>query len=86
MITYVTFIDWIFMIMAAISIFIFRKRMKEAERSYRVHLYPVIPLVFIIISTIFILNTLVGAPVQAGAGITLMILGLPMYYWFKRHR
>lgn len=85
-ITYVTFIDWIFMIMAAISIFIFRKRMKDAERSYRVHFYPIIPLVFIIISTIFILNTLVGAPIQAGAGITLMILGLPMYYWFKRHR
>lgn len=83
-ITYVTFIDWIFMIMAAISIFIFRMRMKDAERSYKVHLYPIVPLIFIIISTVFILNTLVGAPIQAGAGITLMILGLPMYYWFKR--
>ena len=83
-ITYVTFIDWIFMIMAAISIFIFRKRMKDAERSYKVHLYPIVPLIFIVISTVFILNTLVGAPLQAGAGIALMVLGLPVYFWFKR--
>ena len=83
-IIYVTFIDWIFMIMAAVSIFIFRKRMKDADRSYKVHLYPIIPLVFIIISSVFILNTLIGAPVQAGAGIILMILGLPVYYWFKK--
>lgn len=85
-ITYVTFIDWIFMIMAAISIFIFRSKLKDADRSYKVHLYPVIPLIFIIISSVFILNVLVGAPIQAGAGITLMILGLPMYWWFKRGR
>lgn len=85
-ITYVTFIDWIFMIMAAISIFIFRSRIKDAERSYKVHFYPIIPLIFIIISTLFILNTLVGAPIQAGAGIALMILGLPMYFRFKRRR
>lgn len=83
-ITYVTFIDWIFMIMAAISIFIFRRKLKDADRSYKVHMYPIIPLTFIIISTVFILNVLVGAPIQAGAGIILMILGLPMYWWFKR--
>jgi APA family basic amino acid/polyamine antiporter len=70
--------------MAAISIFIFRKRMKDAERSYKVHLYPIVPLIFILISTVFILNTLVGAPLQAGAGIALMVLGLPVYFWFKR--
>ena len=83
-ITYVTFIDWIFMIMAAVSIFIFRKRMNGAERTYKVPFYPIIPLIFIVISTVFILNTLVGAPIQAGAGIAFMLLGLPFYYWFKK--
>ncbi|HUR31679.1 MAG TPA: amino acid permease [Saprospiraceae bacterium] len=83
--TYVVFMDWIFMTMAAIGIFIFRKKPVPPETgTYRVPLYPVIPFIFIGISVWFLVSTLIGRPVQAIAGIILMGIGLPVYYYFKK--
>ncbi|MDQ3015131.1 MAG: amino acid permease [Bacteroidota bacterium] len=83
--TYVVFMDWIFMTMAAIGIFIFRKSKKEIPlATYKVPLYPIIPLIFIGISIWFLVSTLIGRPLQAIAGIILMGVGLPIYYFFKK--
>jgi APA family basic amino acid/polyamine antiporter len=83
--TYVVFMDWIFMTMAAIAIFIFRKKTPDTEKThYKVPLYPGVPLIFIGISIWFLVSTIIGRPVQAIAGLILMGLGLPVYYIFKR--
>lgn len=82
LITYVVFMDWVFMTLAAISIFLFRKKMKDAERPYKTVLYPITPLVFIAISLWFIVSTLIGQPEQALAGIIILGLGLPVYFYF----
>ena len=83
--TYVVFMDWIFMTMAAIAIFIFRKRNPSSVAGqYKVPLYPVIPLKFILISVWFLISTIIGRPVQAIAGLILMAIGLPVYFYFKK--
>jgi APA family basic amino acid/polyamine antiporter len=83
--TYVVFMDWIFMTMAAIGLFLFRKRQDTAAvDGYRVPLYPIVPLIFIGISLWFLMSTLIGRPVQAIAGIILVIIGWPVYYFFKK--
>jgi APA family basic amino acid/polyamine antiporter len=83
--TYVVFMDWIFMTMAAIGIFIFRKKgIQENSGNYKVPFYPIVPLIFIGISLWFLLSTIIGRPTQAIAGIILMLLGLPVFYFFKR--
>ncbi len=84
LITYVTFMDIVFMTLAGISVFIFRKKRKDAERPYRVILYPVVPLIFILISAAFVVNTLIERPEQALAGIVVLGLGLPVYWWFRK--
>lgn len=85
--TYVVFMDWIFMTMAAIAIFLFRKKYpSKKEGEYRVPLYPVIPLIFIGISIWFLISTIIGRPVQAVAGILLMAIGLPVYFYFKNRK
>jgi len=83
LISYVTFIDVIFMTLAGISIFIFRKKMPDAERPYRTVLYPIVPLLFILISSAFIVNTLIEKPVQALAGLGLVVVGVLIYFYFK---
>jgi APA family basic amino acid/polyamine antiporter len=80
--TYVVFMDWIFMTMAAIALFVFRS--KGNTTSYKVPLYPLTPLVFIGISLWFLISTLIGRPEQAVAGLILMVLGLPFYLYFKK--
>ncbi len=86
LITYVVFMDLIFMVLAAISIIIFRQTKKEADRPYRTVAYPVLPLIFIAVNAIFIVNTLIERPVQAWAGIIVVVVGLLFYLYFKSRK
>jgi APA family basic amino acid/polyamine antiporter len=83
LISYVVFTDWIFFALTAASIFIFRRRFPDAERPYRTLGYPLTPLFFIAISAWFVLNTLVEKPAQAWAGIGFLLVGVPVFYFWK---
>ena len=85
-ITYVTFTDWIFFTATALIVILFRKKRAEERRPYRTLGYPVTPLIFIAISGWFVVNTLIEQPIQAGAGLTLLAIGFPVYKYFKRNR
>lgn len=82
-ITYVVFTDWIFFCLTAISIFVFRWKRKDLERPYRTLGYPVTPLIFIIITLLFVINTLIEKPLHAWAGLTFMGVGTCLYFYFK---
>jgi len=85
--TYVVFMDWIFMTLAAIALFVFRNSSRPFNAAtYKVSFFPLTPLVFIGISIWFLISTLVGRPAQAIAGLLLMLAGLPFYYYFKKRR
>jgi APA family basic amino acid/polyamine antiporter len=85
-ITYVTFADWIFFTLAACSLFVFRSKRSETPRSYRTPGYPVVPLIFIVVSSLFILNTLIERPMQALWASALLLSGLPIYVYFKKRQ
>lgn len=80
LITYVTFMDIAFMTLAGICVFIFRVKRPEQERSYRVVGYPIIPLIFVLISGAFVINTLIQRPGQALAGLVLLVIGIGVYF------
>ncbi|MCH8330726.1 MAG: amino acid permease [Bacteroidetes bacterium] len=81
---YVVFTDWIFFTLAGISIFIYRRKLKDQTRPYKTLLYPITPIIFVVISGGFVINTLVEKPAQAWAGLSLLVLGLPFYFLYKR--
>ncbi len=83
-ITYVIFIDWIFFFLTALVVIIFRIKRADADRPFKTPFYPVVPLIFIITSFLFVLNTLSENIIYAGAGLGLLLLGLPVYLYFKR--
>jgi len=84
LISYVVFTDWIFFALTAYTIFIFRKKMPDAKREYKTLGYPYTPLFFIAIAVWFVGSTLIEKPAQAIAGIIMLGLGLPVYYYWKR--
>lgn len=84
LITYVTFMDIVFMTLAGFSLFIFRKKMPEVKRPYHVLWYPIVPGIFVLISTAFVISTLVERPVQAWFGIGVLAIGVAAYYLFKK--
>lgn len=79
LLTYVVFIGWIFYALAAASIFVYRRRIPEAARPYRVPGYPVTPLLFIAAAAALVLNTVATQPVRAVLGLGIVLLGAPAY-------
>lgn len=80
---YVIFGSWIFYALITSSVFIFRKRFPDAERPYKAWGYPVVPVLFLLVSAWLLINTMVTSPVQSFIGIGLILLGLPIYYYLN---
>jgi len=82
---YVIFGSWIFYGLTTASVFLFRRRMPHAERPYKAWGYPVVPVLFLLVTAFLLINTLLTTPVQALIGLGLIALGLPVYWYFSRH-
>ena len=82
--TYVAFAAIIFYIVAAASVFTLRKKYPDLPRPYKTWGYPVIPLFYIIASLGILINTLIEKPVESIAGLGFVVIGIPVYYYWKR--
>ncbi len=81
---YVIFASWIFYGLATASVFIFRRRMPDAERPYKTWGYPIVPILFLLVTAALLINTLLTTPRQALTGLALIALGLPVYWYWTR--
>jgi len=82
--TYVTFATLIFYIFAAASVFTLRKKRPDLPRPYKTWGYPVIPLLFILAMVGLLVNTVINKPVESIAGMGLVLIGLPAYYYWRK--
>lgn len=78
---YVIFGSWIFYALVTSSVFVFRKKFPDAERPYKAFGYPIVPILFLLVAGWLLINTMITAPQQSFAGIFLILLGLPVYYY-----
>jgi APA family basic amino acid/polyamine antiporter len=83
LLTYVVFASWLFAALAAASVFVLRRRHPEARRPFRVPGYPVTPALYIVAALAIVANTVVARPVQALAGLGIVLLGTPVYFLWK---
>lgn len=82
--TYVTFASVLFGTLGGAAIFVLRARRPGVPRPYRALGYPVVPALYVIGSFALVWNTLVERPTESIAGLGLVALGLPFYwYWSK---
>ena len=80
--TYVVFASVLFSMFGGLALFVLRRSRPDVERPYRVAGYPMVPALFIAGSLFLVVNTLRERPVESLAGLGLLALGLPMYwYW-----
>ena len=80
------FAAFIFYGATTLGVFILRKRMPDTPRPYKVWGYPVIPALFIIFCVVLIGNTIMARPREAAIGLSLILLGVPFYYWFLKSK
>jgi APA family basic amino acid/polyamine antiporter len=80
----VVFVAWAFYGLSIASLFIFRRTMPDATRPYRALGYPVVPMIFLLVTVALLVNTFVAAPRQALQGVAVLFAGLPFYWWWSR--
>ncbi|RZA07888.1 MAG: amino acid permease [Proteobacteria bacterium] len=80
----VVFSGWIFYGLCGFSVLLFRKKLKDRERRYKVPLYPALPLLFCLSAVLLLANTVVASPADSAKGLVLILLGLPVYWWMRR--
>jgi basic amino acid/polyamine antiporter, APA family len=88
------FVTWLFNLMLVAGVFVLRKKMSNAERPYKVWGYPIIPIVALLCTTLYLCVTLYNdiAAYTSGKtnlinsvfGIALTVIGIPFYFYFKK--
>jgi APA family basic amino acid/polyamine antiporter len=85
--TYVIFASWIFYALGAAGIFIMRRKIPNANRAYRVPGYPIVPILFVVVATWFVVNTVINQTADSMVGLLLLVAGIPFYmYWERKIR
>jgi basic amino acid/polyamine antiporter, APA family len=78
------FASWIFYALVTSSVFVLRKKMRDAARPYRTPGYPLVPILFLLLATWLVLSTLYTRPVESAVGLILIALGFPLYLYFRK--
>jgi APA family basic amino acid/polyamine antiporter len=96
LITYTGFSITLFLGVAVFALFVLRWREPNAERPFKALGYPIAPAIFTIACFVILANALYGDLVRplmqgttlgpAGAGLLVIALGLPLFWWFSRKR
>lgn len=78
--------EWLFYMLTATTVFVFRLREPHRVRPYRVPAYPWLP-AFFIAGSLLVLGYILRSNFRNSMGGLLVIaLGLPMYAWMRRRR
>jgi APA family basic amino acid/polyamine antiporter len=81
LLTYATFASLLFYILTIFGVFILRKREPNAERPYRAFGYPIVPALYILVTTAICITLLVYDTLNTGLGLGIVALGIPVYYF-----
>ena len=80
------FAEWMFYMIAASTVFVFRRREPNLARPYRVWGYPVVPALFVLVAAALLYYTFTDNLKSSAAGCVAILAGLPVFYFFARRR
>jgi basic amino acid/polyamine antiporter, APA family len=81
--TYVIFTAWIFYGLTVVAVIVLRVREPKQQRPFLCPGYPVVPGVFGLAALGIFINTVVADAKHAAIGIALVLLGCPLYLFFR---
>ncbi len=80
MVDYTAPVFWLFLLLVAISLFIFRAREPASQRPFRVPLYPMTPAIFVGVCGYLLYSSLAYTGVGALFGLGVLALGAPLAF------
>ncbi len=79
------FAEWLFYMLTATTVFVYRRRRPDLPRPYRVWGYPLLPAIFVVCAAAVLVSSYAGNLKGSLLGTALILLGLPVL-WFVRKR
>ena len=84
LVNYTGFAVVLFSGIAGVALFVLRWRYPAEARPFRAWGYPVAPGVFVLASALIVLNAIWRSPRPSGAGVAIILAGLPFYWYLRR--
>jgi basic amino acid/polyamine antiporter, APA family len=86
LLTYATFASLLFYILTIAGIFILRKKEPNTERPYKAFGYPIIPALYILITTAICIDLLIYDTKNTGFGLLIVLIGIPVFYLTSKRK
>jgi APA family basic amino acid/polyamine antiporter len=82
---YIVSADLVFYALMVGAVIVMRRKAPRNERPYRTHGYPVVPLIYILLALLLVVDLALLKPGTSGIGYLLVLTGIPIYFiWRKR--
>ena len=82
---YIISADLIFYALMVGAVIVMRRKAPDVERPYRTIGYPLVPVVYILLALLIVIDLAYLAPSTSGIGYLLVLTGIPVYFlWRKR--
>jgi APA family basic amino acid/polyamine antiporter len=87
LLTYAIFMMIVSYVVTVGALFVLRRKLPDHPRPYRCTGYPIVPALYILLATIWTLNTIWQRPMESLGGLLIVLAGVPGYlYWTRRKR
>ena len=86
LLNYSTVGDWLGYAAAVATLFYYRRARSDETIVFRMKGYPILPLIFIVAVLCVVASNIISNPTDAGMGLVIALLGLPVYWFWSRSR
>lgn len=86
MVDYTAPVFWTFMLLTTVSLFVFRFRKTSKSEFYRVPLYPLPPVLFLLACIYMLYSSLVFTGTGALVGAGILVAGIPFYFLARKYQ
>jgi APA family basic amino acid/polyamine antiporter len=83
--TYVVFTSWLAYSLAAAGVVVLRIQRPELPRPYKALGYPIVPMVFVALAILLLVNTLYENPRDSLFGMAIVAAGIPLYFFWNKY-
>lgn len=81
---YIISVDLVFYALMVGAVIVLRRTAKSHPRPYRTWGYPLVPLAYIVLALLLVLDLAYLAPGTSGVGYAIVLTGVPAYYVWRR--
>ena len=81
---YIVSADLVFYALMVGAVVVMRRKAPRAERPYRTFGYPVVPIIYVLLAVLLVIDLAILKPATSGIGYLLVLTGIPVYFIWRR--